>query len=69
MVKKKCEGVSCGWIKTLISELALFGFFYYLQLYLGVRENLVNNTIVLWGLLNLTVILCPLFRKCCEYKK
>ena len=69
MAKKKCEGVPCGWIKTSISELALFGFFYFLQLYFGVRGNLVNNTLVLWVLLNLTVVFCPLFRKCCGYKE
>ena len=67
--KMKCVGVSCAWIHTVISELALFGFLYYTQLYFGATGDLIKNTIVLWVLLNLAVVLCPLFRKCCEYKK
>ena len=67
--KKKCEGLSCAWIHTAISELALFGFLYYTQLYLGASGDLIKNTIVLWVLLNLAVVLCPTFKKCCEYKK
>ena len=67
--KKKCEGLSCGYICTAISELSLFGFLYYIQLYLGATGDLIRNTVVLWWLLNLAIILCPLFRNCCEYKK
>ena len=44
MVKKKgCNGLSCAWIHTAISELALFGFLYYTLLYLGASGDLLKH--------------------------
>lgn len=50
----------------IVSEAALYAFFYYLQYILGADGNLWLNSIVLWVLINAAIIFCPVLRKCCK---
>lgn len=52
------------WIYGIISELSLYGFLYYVQMLLKVDGNLWISAAVLWVLLNLAIVLCPVVRKC-----
>lgn len=58
-MKKKNEGIY--WV---ISEAALYCFLYYVQTLLNVQGNLWISSLILGILINLTVILCPVIRKC-----
>ncbi len=52
------------WIYGIISEVSLFAFLYYLQYLLKVSGNLWLSSAILWVLLNLSIVLCPVIRKC-----
>jgi len=52
------------WLYGLISELSLFAFLYYIQSLLKVEGNLWISSVILWILLNLSIVLCPVVKKC-----
>ncbi len=52
------------WVLGIISELAFFGFLFYVQMFLKVDGNLWISSVILWVLLNISIVLCPVFRKC-----
>jgi len=52
------------WTYWIISEVSFFGFLYYLQYLLKVDTNLWISSIILWILLNLAIILCPVIKNC-----
>ena len=52
------------WIYGVISEVSLFAFLYYVQYLLKVENNLWISSLILWVLLNLSIVLCPVVRKC-----
>lgn len=52
------------WIYGLISEASLYFFLYYIQYLLRVTGNLWWSSVVLWILLNIAIVLCPVVRKC-----
>lgn len=47
-----------------ISEIALYAFLYYVQFLLGVETNLWLSSLILWILLNLSIVFCPVIRRC-----
>jgi len=59
-MKKKIK----EWGYGVISEVALFAFLYYVQYLLKVEANLWISSLILWVLLNIAIILCPVVRKC-----
>ena len=52
------------WIYGAISEISFFGFLYYVQYLLEVEGSLWFSSLILWALLNIAIILCPVVRKC-----
>ena len=52
------------WFYGIIAELSFFSFLYYVQYLLNVEGNLWISSIVLWALLNIAIVLCPVVRKC-----
>jgi len=65
-MKKEVCYTSCGaerlyWIG---SEAAFFGFLYYAQFLLGVQGNLWWSSFVLWLLMNISILACPVVRRC-----
>ncbi len=52
------------WAFAVISEVAFFAFLYYVQQLLNVSGNLWISTAILWALLNLSIVFCPVVRKC-----
>lgn len=50
----------------VIAEAALFAFIYYVQYLLKVEGNLWVSTLILGVLLNVSIIMCPVVRKCCK---
>jgi hypothetical protein len=52
------------WVYGLISEAALFTFLYYAQYLLKVQGNLWISSLILGVLLNISIVLCPVIRKC-----
>ncbi len=52
------------WIYGIIAELSFFGFLYYVQSLLNVAGNLWISSGILWILLNIAIVLCPVVRKC-----
>ena len=65
--KHVCSGVMCwqgkDWFLALISEVALYAFFWYLLTLLEVSGNLYVASLVLLVLVNVSVMACPIFRK------
>lgn len=62
---------ACNWsgkdtFWALISELALFFFFYYALYLLGVQANMWLGSLVLLVLINVSWFTCPLVRKHCK---
>ncbi len=47
-------------IFCLISEAALYFFLFYAQWLMFVTENLWISSLILWALLNISIICCPL---------
>jgi|GEM_PF-3274721 len=54
------SGQSLNWI---ISEAAFFAFLYYAQYLLGIQGNILISSLVLWGLINISIVFCPVLRK------
>ncbi|KTD66901.1 hypothetical protein Lste_3107 [Legionella steelei] len=52
------------WVLGIISELSFFAFLFYTQYLLKVDGNLWISSIILWLLLNISIVLCPVVRKC-----
>jgi hypothetical protein len=52
------------WIYGVIAEIAFYGFIYYASYLLKVEGNLFLSSLILWALINIAIILCPLVRKC-----
>ncbi|HDK42186.1 MAG TPA: hypothetical protein ENG87_02300 [Candidatus Pacearchaeota archaeon] len=59
MVKK-----TSNWIFWVASEAAFISFLYYIQYLLKVDGNLLISTFILWMLINISIVLCPVVRKC-----
>lgn len=51
----------------IVSEVSFFAFLYYVQHLLSVEGSLLLSTFILWSLLNLSIIFCPVVRG--YYKK
>ena len=58
MAKAKKQG-----FHIVVSEAAFFAFLYYAQLLLKVEGNLWLSSLILWALLNLAIIFCPVLNK------
>ena len=52
------------WVYGIIAEVSFFGFLYYTQYLLKVEGNLWISSLILWALLNIAIVLCPVVRKC-----
>ncbi len=52
------------WINGVIAEIAFFFFLYYSQYLLNVEGNLWFSSFILWALLNISIFLCPIVRRC-----
>lgn len=55
------------WVYGAIAEASFYGFIYYASYLLKVEGNLFSNSLILWALANIAIVLCPVVRKC--YKK
>ena len=55
----KCNSKACLWIHGIISQVAFFAFLFYLQYVLKVEGCLWLSTLILWVLLNISMMLCP----------
>lgn len=54
------------WAYGIVAEASFFGFLYYVQYLLKVEGNLWVSSSILWLLLNIAIVLCPVVRKCCK---
>ena len=61
--RKKIGEEGQEWAYAIISEAAFYGFLYYSLRLLGASGNLFIHSLVLWVLLNIAIILCPLMRR------
>ncbi len=52
------------WIYGIISEISFFAFLYYVQSLLKVGGNLWVSSLILWALINLSLMFCPVMGKC-----
>ncbi|NOZ80136.1 MAG: hypothetical protein GXP63_00565 [DPANN group archaeon] len=52
------------WVYGAVAELSFFGFLYYVQYLLKVDGNLWISSAILWILLNVAIVSCPVVRKC-----
>jgi hypothetical protein len=52
------------WTYGIISEVAFYAFLYYLLYLLNVGGNLWVSSLILWALMNISIVLCPVVRKC-----
>ena len=59
-MKEKTEWYTYG----VLAEAAFFATLYYVQYLLSVEGNLWISTLILWVLINASIILCPVVRKC-----
>lgn len=55
------------WIYGIIAEASFYGFIYYASYLLKVEGNLFLSSLILFILMNIAIILCPVVRSC--YKK
>lgn len=62
--RKPDNGKTKEWIYGALAEVSFYAFLYYTQYLLGVRGSLWLSSIILLALLNLSIGLCPLLRKC-----
>lgn len=53
-------------IFTLVAEVAFFAFLYYVQDLLKIEGNLWISSLVMFVLLNVSILACPYFGKCCR---
>ena len=58
-----CNWTNKEWLGTLLSEGALYLFFWYLLGILGASGNLWVGSLVLLVLINVSLYACPVFRK------
>ncbi len=49
----------------VIAEAAFYGFIYYASYLLKVEGNLLWSSFVLWALMNIAIVMCPVVRKSC----
>ena len=47
------------WIYIIISEVAFYAFLYYAQYLLNVSANLWVSSLILWVLINVSIVFCP----------
>lgn len=52
------------WIYWVLSEAAFYGFFVYLLVLLQIKANAWLAGLLLWALINVSILACPLVRKC-----
>lgn len=52
------------WIYGIIAEASFYGFIYYASYLLKVEGNLFLSSLILLILINISIILCPIVRKC-----
>ncbi len=52
------------WVYGAIAEIGFFATLYYILNILKVDGNLWTHSIVLWLLINISIIACPVVRKC-----
>jgi len=52
------------WILGAVSEASLYAFLFYVQMLLKVDGNLWVSSLILWILLNIAIVLCPVVRRC-----
>ena len=55
-----------NWLYTAIAEVSFYFLLYYIQTLLEVAGNLWVTSLILWALANLSIVFCPVFRKCHE---
>ncbi len=60
----KMKNPAKEWTYGIIAEVAFYAFLFYAQTLLRVEGNLWVSSIILWVLLNFTIVLCPVTRKC-----
>jgi hypothetical protein len=48
----------------IAAEAAFYGFIYYALYLLKVEGNLFLSSLILWALINIAIIFCPVVRKC-----
>lgn len=58
------NGKAKEWTYGIIAELSFYTFLYYTQYLLGVQGSLWLSSLILFALLNASIGLCPLLRKC-----
>lgn len=51
------------WVYTIIAEVSFYAFLYYVQMLLKVDADLWVSSLVLWVLLNLSIVFCPVLNK------
>ncbi len=51
-------------MKGLISEIAFFASLYYAQILLNVKGNLWITSLILWILINISIMHCPVLHNC-----
>lgn len=51
------------WIYGIIAEVSFFAFLYYIQYLLKVDGNLWVSSAILWVLINVSIVACPVVRK------
>ncbi len=54
------------WVYAVIAEVSFFAFLYYVQYLLKVDGSLWISSAILWALLNIAILFCPVVRKCCR---
>jgi hypothetical protein len=52
------------WIYGIVAEASFFLFLYYVQTLMEIEGNLWISSFVLWALLNLSIVFCPVVRRC-----
>ncbi|MBW3015556.1 hypothetical protein KY330_03980 [Candidatus Woesearchaeota archaeon] len=50
----------------IIPEIAFYGFLYYALYVLNVQGNPWVHALILWLLINISIIWCPVVKKCCK---
>jgi len=52
------------WFYGIISEVSFYAFLFYVQVIFRAEGNLWISSLILWVLLNVSIVLCPVVRKC-----
>ena len=64
VVKKSCQNCNGDWWMWIVAEVAFYALFYYGQYLLRIEANLWVSSLVLWALVNIAILFCPVVRKC-----